>query len=175
MAKGKKIALGCLTVFVVAAPIIYFSPFGDAIRDILKTGVLEENKAFNREFQGDSIVRLKAMYTAADLYHQSEDKFPEAAEWMSDLLPRLKTDDLKAGEAEKKLIRPDLQKDPYKYGYALNSAVAGKYRDDIKEKDSILIYESIDTKKDAVGDPKTDGIVGGKGITIAGNIVDLKR
>jgi hypothetical protein len=111
------------------------------------------------------------MHTAAELFHSSEDMYPKADKWMDDLLIRLQTQNLKKGEAERKLKRPDLEKEPDQYGFAINSAVAGKYKGDIKDPKTILIFESKDTKKNAVGDPKTEGKPNGSGITISGGIV----
>lgn len=172
MGKGKKVAAGCGLVLLIGGAIAWFSPAGDAVRDLLKTGILEKNEA-NAKFEGDTIAHLNALQVAAGVYHQSEEKFPEAATWMDDLLPRLKTGDLAQGEAEKKLVRPDLLTQPGKYGYAINSALAGKYQGDLKDEKAVLFFESIKTDKNSAGDPAQDAKKGGKAITFKGEIVSL--
>ncbi len=172
MAKGKKVLAGCGVFVLLGGAIAWFSPAGDAVRDLLKTGILDKNEA-NAKFEGDTIVHLKALQVAAGVYHQSEEKFPEAATWMDDLLPRLKTGDLAQGEAEKKLVRPDLQSQPGKFGYAINSALAGKYQGDLKDDKAVLFFESAKIDKNSAGDPEKDGQKGGKAITFKGEIVSL--
>ncbi|MDH4388667.1 MAG: hypothetical protein QE269_08070 [Fimbriimonas sp.] len=172
MAKGKKVLAGCGVFMILGGAAAWFSPAGDAVRDLLKTGILEKNEA-NAKFEGDSITHLKALHVAAEVYHQSEEKFPEAVSWMDDLMPRLKTGDLAQGEAEKKLVRPDLQGKSGSYGYAINLAVAGKYRGDIKDEKAILFFESTNTRSNWADDPKTGALPGGKAITIKGEIVTL--
>lgn len=172
--KGKKLAAGCGVFVVLASAIAWFSPAGDAVRDLLKTGILEKNEA-NAKFEGDTIAHLKALHTAAEVFHQSEEKFPDAATWMDDLLPRLKTGDLAKGEAEKKLVRPDLYGQSGSYGYAINSAVASKYKGDVKDEKAVLFFESSLTSKNASGDPMKEALKGGKGITAKGEIITLGK
>ncbi len=172
MGKAKKIAVGCLGVFIVGGAVAWFSPFGDAARDLLGSGMLD-NKPLNAKFEGDSVARLKAMHTAAMKYHESEEKFPEKATWMDDLLPRLQTSDLAPGEAEKKLVRPDLDGKAGSYGYALNEEVAGKYKGDLKDPKAVLIFESSITSKHAAGNPAKDGLKGGNAVTVSGEIIKL--
>lgn len=172
--KGKKLAAGCGVFVVLASAIAWFSPAGDAVRDLLKTGILEKNEA-NAKFEGDTIAHLKALHTAAEVFHQSEEKFPDAATWMDDLLPRLKTGDLANGEAEKKLVRPDLYGQSGSYGYAINSAVASKYKGDVKDEKAVLFFESSLTSKNASGDPMKEALKGGKGITAKGEIITLGK
>lgn len=159
-------------VLIVAIGIVAISPAGKAIRTLLPA-FLQKDVSGTEEFKGNVAERLKAMKTAADLYHQSEDAFPKAETWTDDLLARLQTQNLKPGEAEKKLKRPDLETSADQYGFAINKAVAGKYKGDIKDPKTILIFESKETKKNASGDPKTDGKEGGQGITISGEVVKL--
>jgi hypothetical protein len=172
VAKGKKVLAGCGVSIILVGTIAWFSPAGDAVRDLLKTGILEKNEA-NAKFEGDTSAHLKALHTAAEVYHQSEEKFPEAVSWMDDLLPRLKTGDLAQGEAEKKLVRPDLQGKSGSFGYAINLAVAGKYRGDIKDEKAILFFESIKTGKNCAEDPKTGALPGGTAVTVEGEILTL--
>jgi len=169
--KKKVLRVGCL-VLLVAIVVSAYSPAGKAIIALGKMA-LQKDVSGTEEYKGSVNDRLNAMRTAADLYHQSEDAFPKAETWMDDLLTRLQTQNLKKGEAEKKIRRPDLEATPDQYGFALNQAVAGKYKGDIKDPKTILIYESTETKKNASGNPKTDGKPGGSGITISGEIVTL--
>jgi hypothetical protein len=89
------------------------------------------------------------------------------------LLIRLQTHNFNKGEGENKLKRPEEDANSDEYGFALNRAVAGKYKGDIKDQQTILIFESVETMKNAVGDPKVDGKPGGEGITLSGEIVKL--
>ncbi len=172
MSKGKKIARGALIILILTFAIGWFTPQGKAIRSLV--GVFTQKDVSGTEaYKGDVDDRLKAMQTAAELFHSSEDMYPKPEKWMDDLLVRLQTQNLKKGEAEKKLKRPDLEATPDQYGFAINSAVAGKYKGDIKDPKTILVFESKETKKNAVGDPKTDGKAGGEGITLSGKIVKL--
>lgn len=171
MSKKKVVAVASLIV-LVGLGIAAFSPAGKAIRTLLPT-FLQKDVSGTEAFKGDLNDRLKAMYTAADLYQQSEQAYPATDKWMDELLTRLQTQNLKPGEAEKKIKRPDLESNPDQYGFALNKEIAGKYKGDIKDPKTILIFESNDTKKNASGDPKTDGKPGGEAITINGEIVKI--
>ena len=172
MSKGKKIlrvtALAGVAVIAIGA----FTPQGRAVRTLIAT-LTQKDVSGTEAYQGDLKDRLNAMKTAADLYHTSEDMYPKADKWMDDLLIRLQTQNLKKGEAERKMKRPDMETAPDQYGFAINTAVAGKYKGNIKDPKTILIFESKDTKKNASGDPKSDGKPGGEGITISGEIVKL--
>ena len=172
MSKRKKIVRGTAVAGIAVIAIGAFTPQGKAIRTLVAT-LTQKDISGTEAYQGDIKDRLKAMHTAADLFHASEDAYPKADKWMDDLLIRLQTQNLKKGEAERKLKRPDVEANPDQYGFAFNAAAVGKYRGDIKDPKTILIYESKDTKKNAVGDPKADGKPGGEGITISGEIVKL--
>lgn len=172
MSVRKKVArVGCL-VLVIGLVIAAYSPAGKAIFALAKVA-LQKDVSGTESFKGDLKDRLEAMYTAAGLYHQSEDSYPKAEKWMDDLLTRLQTQNLKPGEAEKKLKRPDLENSPTEYGFAMNTAVAGKYKGDLKDPETIMFFESKSTTKNAVGDPKKDGVPGGQAITISGKFVKL--
>ena len=172
MAKGKKIVRGVVIAGITVIVIGAFTPQGKAVRVLIAT-LTQKDVSGTEAYQGDVKDRLKAMRTAADLYQTSEDMYPKADNWMDDLLIRLQTQNLKKGEAEKKLKRPDMETTPDQYGFAINSAVAGKYKGDIKDPKTILIFESKETKKNMSGDPKADGKPGGEGITISGEIIKL--
>ncbi len=172
MSKRKKVVLGTLAVLGVVVVGGAFTPQGKAIRTLVST-FTQKDISGTEAYQGDIKDRLKAMHTAADLFHASEDSYPKADKWMDDLLIRLQTQNLKKGEAERKLKRPDVEATPDQYGFAINTAVAGKYKGDLKDPKTIIFFESKDTKKNAAGDPKLDGKPGGAGITVSGEIVKL--
>jgi hypothetical protein len=172
MSKGKKIVRNTALVGIAAVAIGSFTPQGKAVRSLIGT-LTQKDVSGTEAYQGDIKDRLIAMRTAAELYHSSEDSFPKAEKWMDDLLVRLQTQNLKPGEAEKKMKRPDLESIPGEYGFALNKDVAGKYKGDLKDTKIVLIFESKETKKNAVGDPKLDAKPGGSGITVSGEIVKL--
>jgi hypothetical protein len=126
-------------------------------------------------YKGTSIDNLKAMHTALNLYHDSEGQYPEASGWMDAIKARIKTADLKKGEEEKKLIRPALLGKEGQYGYAMNDAASGKYKDDIKDPKTPLIFESTETGKNAHGDPKTAKRPHGVAIAVDGTILQESK
>ncbi len=137
--------------------------FGPDLLAAQRAGFFE--RPVPKEYQGTSMDNLRALRTALMLYHTSEERFPEATGWMDAIEPLLNTADLKPGEAVKKLHRPDLA--PGDYGYALNSACGGKFKDDIDGKDkAILVFESKDPKRNAHGDPGKDTVPGGQSVKI---------
>lgn len=109
-----------------------------------------------RQYTASNEANLRAMHTALMLYHDSEGQFPAADGWMDAIKNRLKAYDLASGEAEKKLIRPDLAGKADAYGYAINTAAAGKYKDDVGGPKTPFIYESHQTTRNASGDPQKD-------------------
>lgn len=173
MTKGKKRLIGCGVVVAVLAILCVATPAGRAVVTLVKTLVQTRDTNESEAFKGDTADRLKAMLTAADLYHQSEDAYPMAKSWMDDLLTRLQTQNLKPGEANKKIKRPEFDGDPSKFGFAMNQDLSGKYKGDIAKKDTILFFESVKTEKNAVGDPEIDKKPGGQGITLEGKLVSL--
>lgn len=112
---------------------------------------------------------LRAIHTALSLYHDSEERYPEANGWMDAIEGRLKTNDLKEGESEKKLRRPGVQEG---FGYALNSEAAGKYKGDLggDPETTVLAFESENLSRNASGapDPQKPGFLG---ITVSGELV----
>jgi hypothetical protein len=131
-----------------------------------------------REYEGTSKENLKALYTAMMLEHDSEEAFPPADQWMDAIKDRITTGDMPMAEAEKKYVNPMIQ--PAKkgqFGYAMNAALAGKYKDDVKNPDeTLLIFDSKETSWNAHGDPKEllpdpprQG--GNLGITVSGKVV----
>jgi len=112
---------------------------------------------------------LKAIRNALMLYHDSEGQFPAANGWLDAIRPRMQTNKMTAEEAETKIIRPDLTGKPGAFGYAINSAAAGKYKDDAGPASTVLVYESTEERANASGEPDlSDGRLG---ITIDGKLV----
>ncbi len=150
--KGCKI--GCTTLGVIFLGLVLF--YGPALCDFAK--VFGKDLLTDPEkhaYSATSEENLKAIYQAMEIYHESEGQYPEANAWMDAIQNRLKTNDLKRGEEQKKLIRPDLLGQEGKFGYAMNSAASGKYKDDVPDPSTTpLIYESKETGKNAHGDPK---------------------
>lgn len=170
--RGCVIALGVLALLVV---VFLVSPPGRAFLDIWKSGAVQEAMAGaeKHDYEGSSTKNLKAIYTAMMLYHDSEGQFPVAAGWMDAIGNRLVVNDLKEGEAQKKLIRPDLASQPGSFGYAMNDDASGKYKDDVKGVDVPLVYESKQTGRNAHGNPKDDHS-SGLYISVNGSIGHLK-
>lgn len=166
----KRLGAGCLSVILLLAILIAATPAGKDIQNFWKVGAIQAYlfPAPKKAYTGDNEAHLKALYTALMLYHDSEDKFPEANGWMDAIEPRLWTNDLGRNEGKKKLIRPDLAGKPESYGYAINRAAAGKYKDDVGPADTILIFESKSTARNASGDPSVDRE--GMAITTSGQI-----
>lgn len=166
----KRLGAGILGLIVLLAVLIAATPAGKDIQNFWKVGAIQaylfpEPK---KQYKGDNEAHLKALYTALMLYHDSEDKFPEANGWMDAIENRLFTNDLERNEGKKKLIRPDLAGQADAYGYAINPAAAGKYKDDIGSKDTVLIFESKSTARNAEGDPNSER--SGMAITVDGKI-----
>ena len=154
----KKRRKGCLIAGSVIGVLILGIAiwFGPTLMVAFRHGFFDKGPE-KHAYSATSEENLKAMYTAMMLYHDSEGQFPQGDGWMDALKDRIRSNDLKKGEAEKKLIRPDLLDQPNKYGYALNDAASGKYIDDIKDPDKTpLVYESKQEQKNAHGDPKQD-------------------
>jgi hypothetical protein len=133
-------------------------------------------------YAGTSLDNLRSQHTALMLYHDSEGHFPFAAGWMDAIEGRLQTHDLKPGEGAKKLKYPAFVETPGAYGYAMNVAASGKFRDDVPEPDAtILVFETRDKRRNAHGDPQEmAGNPAGapdapQGITVTGRKVTLRQ
>ena len=151
--------------------VVWITPFGNAVRDIIGSGILKEAKL--EKFSGTTDGQLRLMYEAAQTHHQSEEVFPEGKTWMDDVLLRMKTQNLLPGEAEKKIVRQDLIGQPNQFGFAMNSAAAGRYKGDLKDPNLILFYTSKSSSKNLYADPTMEGLSGGRGITISGQLLSL--
>ena len=173
MGRAKKIGIGVAAVAGIATAVLFATPAGKALRDIAGSGAVGAvlSKPPKRTYDATSSdANLQALSTALKLYHESEGQYPPAATWMDAIAPRLILNDLPKKEADKKLVRPDVGAG--EYGYAMNDAAAGKYRDDLP-KGTVLLFESAATGRNAHGDPKKDGKAGGRGVTIEGKGVSL--
>ncbi len=116
---------------------------------------------------------LMAIHVALNLYHDSEGQYPAANGWMDAIQPRLQRNGISKAEAQQKLVRPDLTGQDGKFGYAFNTDVAGKYRDDLKSKELPLVSESPDTSRNAkaAGTPDPEYWY----ITVSGKIVKSSK
>lgn len=169
-AKKKRLKIGCLAVFVLGLAFGWWF-YGDLIRHFWPTIVDSVRPAEKQTYEGDSTANLRAMHTALLGYEESEGQFPYASGWMTAIENRLGTDVLKKGEGEKKMIHPEFVGQPGKYGYAYNKSLEGKYRGDLKDPKTILIFESSTTDKNASGDPSQVRKKGGLAITLDGQIL----
>ena len=133
-----------------------------------------------RAYQGTSADNLRALYTAMMLEHDSEGAFPRADSWMDAIEDRITTNDMPLAEARKKFVNPFLATaKPGQFGYAMNSAVAGKYKDDVPlPNTTLLLFESTDTSRNANGEParllpRPPRPGGNLGITVSGRLVTV--
>lgn len=147
------------------------------LRSLYKTGILQSDDT-QRQYNGNTTRNLRAIWTAVMLYHESEGTFPPAKDWMDAIKQHMRTSDMPAEEAAKKLVDPAFEGQPGKYGFALNDAVAGKYKGDIKDPKTPVIFESSDASRSAHGDPEKMAPNpphkgGNLAITVDGTIVKL--
>jgi hypothetical protein len=170
--KKKKLKIGCLTVAVLA--VLGFCWFyGPLLLALYNKGFLDSLVRHDdtTKYIGTSTDNLKFLRTALMGYQESEGQFPQASGWMEAIQNRLGTDKLKKGEGMKKLVAPEFLGQDGKYGYALNDAVAGKYDGDLKDRNTLMIFESTTTERNAHGDPAKLRKAGGIAITLDGQIV----
>lgn len=167
--KGLKFALAFILGLILAAGLAgYFFVYKPA-KD---HGFLD--KRDERSYDAGAVKNLQALYVALKQTHDSDGQFPAAANWMDKIEARIRPDDMKQEEADKKLKDPTA---PDQYGYAINEAAAGKYKDDIQNPETTpLIYQTTLKGRNAHGDPKKDG---GKAprnhaISVSGKEIELK-
>jgi hypothetical protein len=161
-------------VFVAVVAFFWVGP-GRDIRTFWNHGFIQEalnNSGEDRAYSASREANLKAISVALNLYEESEERYPAASGWMDAIGSRLRTTDMSEAEAAKKLVRPNM-KSPQagQFGYAINDAVAGKYKGDLKDPKTVLVFETTDRAKNAHGNPKAQK--GGLGVTISGEIVHL--
>jgi hypothetical protein len=171
MAGGKKskFKLGCLMVSVLALGFIAWF-YGPLVLALWHIGIFDKKSAAHA-YDGTSIDNLKYMRTALLGYEESEGLFPEAGGWVDAIQNRLNTDDLKKGEAAKKLVYPEFVGQAGKFGYAFNGALSKKYHGDVKDGKTPLIFESTSTDRNAHGDPAKIRKPGGLAISVDGTIL----
>jgi hypothetical protein len=164
------LAWGCLLVVLLLGAGVFFSEPGKAVRDLWNAGVLQAlaGGTERRAASEDREESLRSIWAALRAYQDSEGQYPAAENWMEALEPRLRTNDMTAEEAAKRLVRPDLRGTAGTYGYALNAAAAAKFRGDLPG-DPVLVFESKAREKNATGDPAQDR--DGLAITCDGEIV----
>lgn len=168
--KFSRLKRGCaIATIVVAGIVIYFWPLLVGAADLYRKGVLQGTR--KHEYEGSSIDNLKAMRTALLGYEESEGQFPMGSGWMDAIQNRLNTDDLKKGEAAKKLVLPELLDQPGKYGYGFNQELEGHYRGEVKDPKTPLVFESTETGRNAAGDAKELRRPGGLAIAVDGTIL----
>lgn len=169
----KKRKKGCLIAAAVLGALFLGAGafYGPAILDFYKVyGPDILSKPERHKYAATSEQNLKAIYQGMMLYHESEGQFPLAEGWMDAIANRLKSNDLEKGEAEKKLIRPDLAGTSGAFGYAMNESTSGKYKDDVADPGTTpLIYESKQTARNAKGDARDDR--DGLAISVSGAIL----
>jgi len=153
------ILVGLGLVVLVAA--IYLWP---VLRVLMSKGLPQGPEM--RKYEGTSADNLKAIRTALLLYHDNEDRFPEAAVWMDAIEKQLKTNDLTPEEAAKKLQNPATGQ----FGYAINDAAAGKYKGDLKDDKAVLVFEVPSGRRNEHGDPAK---AQGQAIQLDGTVVRL--
>jgi hypothetical protein len=169
------VGIGCAIVLVAL-----FLLFGKTVRDLYKHGFLDAYFAQDqtRKYDASSENNLTMLYKAMMLYHESEGQFPKSNGWMDAVKSFGAASDLAKGESEKKFVTPSLAGKPGQFGYAMNDVASGKYKGDIKDPKTILIFDSSDTSRNAHGDPKkllpSPPRTGGNlGIAVDGTIVKL--
>ena len=167
---GKKILFSCLGVFllVVLLLVIFFGP---TIRPLLPFLFPPPQKKIS--WHPDTEKNLKTLYTGMMLQHDSDGQFPKSSQWMELVIKRVRTETLKKGEEAKKFVDPAAGGAPGVYGFAMNDAASEKYKDDLKDKQMPLIFESTETAWNAHGDPAKIGRKGGIGVDLDGKIVRL--
>ena len=176
----RRVGCGCLGVLSLVLVVFLFTPLGHTIRTLWKRGYLDSyvSPDSERKYQAGETENLKALYTAMNLYHESEGQYPHANGWMDAIKSRTSTSDLAKGEADRKFISPSLADKPGQFGYAMNDDASAKYKGDLKNPKEPLLFVSSDTSRNAHGDPKkllpNPPRPGGNiGIAIDGSIVKL--
>jgi len=137
-------------------------------------GVFEKHDM--RTYNASNEANLAALYAAFMNYHETEGKFPSSAKWMDDVKTRIRANDMKPEEAMKKFVNPLLPVKKGAYGYAMNDAASEKYKGDIKDPKTPLIFDTNDVSWNAHGDPKKmlDAKAGNLAIAVDGSLVKLQ-
>jgi hypothetical protein len=150
----KRTAAGCLLFAVIGVMLLTLTGKGRAVIDLWPVISSYIFPAGQQKYEASREGNLKAIYTGLMLYHDSEGQFPVATGWMDAIQGRIRATNMSPEEAQKKLVRPDLAPaQPGVFGYAMNDAVSGKYKGDIKNPKTVLIFESDQTGRNAHGNP----------------------
>ena len=152
----RRVGLGCLTLVILALALLFLTKSGQEVRDLVSHGFLNEylSPEESRKYNASNLQNLKNLFTAMSLYHESEGQFPSANGWMDALKSYGAASDLAKGEAEKRFVAPEFSGKPGQFGYAMNDALSGKYKGDIKDPKTPLLFDSNDTSRNAHGDPR---------------------
>jgi hypothetical protein len=174
--RKRRPVLRALVAVIVVAVLGVAAWLGPTLNTLYKHGFFDSATA--RKYSGTTIDDLKAMRTALMIYHDSEGTFPAGDKWMDQIENRIHTSDMSTEESRKKLVDPAFAGQPGKYGFALNDAVAGKYKGDLKDPKTPLVFESSDSGKNAHGDPAKLAPApphagGNLAITVDGTIVKI--
>ena len=176
----RRFSIGCGSLVLVLAGLVIFTKPGQDLRTLVSHGFLDAylSDGENRKYHGNTEANLKAMYAAIMQYHESEGQFPKSEGWMDALKNYGAASDLAKGETEKKFMSPSLHGQANEFGYAMNDLASGKYKGDIKDPKTPLIFDSSNTSRNAHGDPKKllpspprEG--GNLGIAVDGTILKL--
>jgi hypothetical protein len=169
------VGIGCAVVLIVLVMM-----FGKTVKDLWSHGFFEAalSSEQTRKYNATSENNLKTLYNAMTQYHESEGQYPDAKKWMDAIKSFGSASDLAKGEADKKFVTPSLEGKPGQFGYAMNDAASKKYKGDIKDPKTVLIFDSSDTSRNAHGDPKallpSPARPGGNlGIAVDGTLVKL--
>lgn len=166
----KKIAFGFGAVIVGLG--VWLGPTLFDLKEYVAVAVSPQEM---REYEATNLDNLKAIYTALKLHEESEGVFPDGEGWMDAIQNRVQASDMTEEEAAKKLRDPMRSKGPDEYGYALNDAAAGKYHEDVPDPSTTpLVFLSKELKRNAHGDPETDGADPGSrafGIAVDGTVL----
>lgn len=170
------LTIGCgLMVLVVVGLMAWLGPVLLAFE---REGFLDP--AQRREWEGDSRANLKALAVAVQKFNTSEDRLPDADQWMDQIAVYLRTYDITAEDAKLKLVNPLVQPaGEGVYGYSFNEALSGKFLDEVPNSDrTVLIFDGKDTGRNAHGDPATDQATpprpgGNLAVTVSGEVKPL--
>jgi len=176
----RRIGCGCLTVALLVVCFVSFTDIGHTFWTLWRHGKLDNIIASDQDlkYEASETGNLKELYKAMMLYHDSEGQWPSSKGWMDAIKNRIGTADLAKGEADKKFVSPSVAGSAGQYGYAMNDLASAKYKGDIKNPKTPLLFDSSDTSRNAHGDPlkllpKPARPGGNVGIAVDGTILKL--
>jgi hypothetical protein len=153
-----------VVVAALGLGVVFVAPIVSVFNDFVRAGFFQGQE--KSVYSGDSEDNLRAIHRALKLYADSEGALPPADRWMDEAWIRLQTRDLSQDEAKKKLQAPGASLG--EFGYAFNSALAGKHPEDVQDGSTPMVFESPDKSWNAhaLKAPK-----GALAVTVAGKIV----